>query len=105
MRALVTNWGPTRAFPTCIGNVQIASRETREVTGDIVLIELSKFPMVTVEFQDLIIGSNRPRPTLGDFKRLKINELRALAARRNFKADFIHMKKADLISLLEEQHG
>ena len=104
MRALVTNWGPTRAFPTCIGNVQLASRETREVTGDLVLIELSKFPMVTVEFQEPAIGS-RPRPTLGDFQKLKINELRALAARRNFKAKFMHMKKADLIALLEEQHG
>ncbi len=104
MRALVTNWGPTREFPTCIGNVHIAARETREVTGDLVLIELGKFPLLTVEVQEPP-AKGQAHPRLPGYEKLKINELRFLAARRKTKANFIHMKKADLISLLEEQHG
>jgi hypothetical protein len=104
MRSLVTNWGPTREFPTCIGNVHIAARETREVTGDLALIELGKFPMLTIEVQEPAEGE-KPRPRTQDYRKLKINELRSLAARRKTKANFMHMRKADLISLLEEQHG
>ena len=104
MGALVTNWGPTREFPTCIGNVHIAARETREVTGDLALIELSKFPLLTVEVQEPLEGE-RPRLKLSDYRKLKINELRTLAARRKTKANFMHMKKADRVSLLEGANG
>ena len=104
MRALVTNWGATREFPTCIGNVHIAARETREITGDRAIQELMKFPLVDVDIKP------EPKPdfraSAEDYRKLKINDLRALAARRILKASPWRMGKADLISLLEEQqHG
>jgi hypothetical protein len=99
MRAQVTNFGPTRSFPTCIGNVCIAARETREIENPKAISELRQFPLLKV----VCDGRGESRGANVDWSKFKINHLRSVAARYKIRGVF-GMKKADLVKALKEKH-
>jgi hypothetical protein len=99
MPALVTNFGNTRAFPTCIGNVHIAHSQTVNMDNDKALREIEKFPCVKVEW---LTRKKRgtPRPSASELWSLPINTLRRMATRLGIKGVFT-MKKKKIIEQME----
>lgn len=108
MIALITNYGKTRALPTCIGNVHITGRTSIELNTDLdsrnekAIEELSAFPFVDVE---IIFENRKPaeaqEPPKIDYSKYSITELRSIGAAVGI-AGFFTMRKAVLIKALEE---
>jgi hypothetical protein len=99
MKAQVTNFGPTRSFPTCIGNVCIGSAETREIENAKAISELKNFPLLKV----VCDGQGGSHGASVDWSKFKINHLRSVASRYKIRGVF-GMKKADLVKALKEKH-
>jgi hypothetical protein len=99
MPALVTNYGNTRAFPTCIGNVHIAHSQTVNMDNDKALREIEKFPYVKVEWKAKPKPQTK-RPSALELDRLPINTLRRMGFRLGIKGVFF-MKKKKIIELME----
>jgi hypothetical protein len=99
MIALVTNFGQTRSFPTCIGNVYIGATETREIENEKAIEELKAFPMLKVVCKG---PSKVPKPGV-DWSSFKITQLKSIAVRYKIRG-FSRMRRADLIKALEEKH-
>jgi hypothetical protein len=97
--ARITNWGMTRTFPTCIGNVFIASRQTVEIHSAKAADEISKFNEVQVDFftSPLVVSKKHMPPD--ELRAFPINRLRQMAKAKGIKG-FFTMKKETLIQAL-----
>lgn len=102
MAARVTNFGMTRQFPTCIGNVFMAAMQTQIIENDKAAAEIAKFPEVEIEF---LQPTRPPKPTPA-YEKYTINFLRGMARRKGIAGVFF-MRKAEIIKRLKEQknHG
>ena len=98
MRAQVTNFGPTGAFPTCIGNIFIGATETREIENAKAISELRNFPLLKIECDEV-----EAKRTVADWSTFTINQLRSVASRYRIRG-FFTMKKANLIKALKEKY-
>lgn len=98
MRAEVTNFGPTRAFPTCIGNVFIGATETRVIESEKAISELRNFPLLKID-----CGPREVIRTAVDWTTFSINQLRSVASRYRIRG-FFTMKKPVLVKALKEKY-
>jgi len=99
MKAEVRNLGPTRGFPTCLGNIFISAQECRPIDNAKAIRELSEYP-----FLEIKITEPDP-PAITEFsaenlKRFRINELRRIAANKGLFG-LSRRTKADLIRAME----
>lgn len=98
MKAIVTNYGNTEFFPTCLGNILLARRIPRyDIVSIQALKELRKFHFVEVK----VIEGSLDAPPI-DYSRYSINQLRSIAKTRGYKTVFT-ARKADLIKFLTEE--
>lgn len=120
----VINYGPSKSFPTCIGNLRLPRLRAVKIQSERAAEELQKY--WRVEVKDLspepsfnkgfwgeersedqpveILTARAPGEKLVDYSVLKINALRKIAARFGIPDSF-KMRKQDLITKLEEQNG
>jgi hypothetical protein len=108
MQVAVTNEGATRSFPTCIGNVFIARGETRMIDNEKAADELAKFPRLKFEFKTATItpvaGPKTEKPKSIDWAAMRLQDLRAIAARYGLNGG-PRRRKAELIKVLTEILG
>jgi hypothetical protein len=96
MRALVTNFGYRRSFPTCIGDIFIPRNQAVEIEDRQALKELKSFPHIKVEILEA-------DPKV-DYSGYSINQLRNIASQLGHEGTF-KMRKVDIINLLEENYA
>lgn len=119
----VINYGPTKSFPTCIGNLRLPrnrivkiqnKRAAKELTGfyKVAVKDLDPEPSFNKKFwgeertqdQPVDIPERSAGEKLVDYSTLTINMLRKIAARFGIPDSFT-MRKQELIKKLEEQNG
>lgn len=120
----VVNYGPTRSFPTCIGNLRLPRLRRIKIRSERAAAELKEHWRVEVKDLDVEQSFNKkfwgeektedqpvfmptekaPSEKLVDYSVLKINALRKIAARFGIPGSF-SMRKQELIKKLEEQNG
>ena len=99
----VRNYGPTRTFATCVGNIRIPGKTSIDIEDEKAAAELAEFQFMEVEgARPMRPQDETAEPFSFDYSVLPINTLRRIAARFGFKDVFLK-KKTDLIKLLQEQ--
>lgn len=102
---LVTNFGMSRQFPTCIGNVLIERGQTRPVPLRAAK-EIEKWPLTKVVYPEPVatpeVKAERKKALAEELSGLSIQILRSMAHRRGISG-FFTMKKSTLIEALNKE--
>lgn len=96
MLAQAINYGRSRAFPTCLGNIFLPYNVPIDIPNQKAAKELDAFPLVQIS----VLEGSLEEPRI-DYTKYSVQELRSIAAQVGIKGGFF-MKKADLIQKLEE---
>jgi hypothetical protein len=103
MRVAVTNEGPTRSFPTRLGDIFLSRGETKAIDDEDAANELTKYPQLKFEFKTGLeapaAGPRADKPKAIDWAAMRLQDLRAIAARYGLSGG-PRQKKADLIKAL-----
>lgn len=86
----IINYGPSRSFPTKIGNIPIAKHQRVEIEGKEVASEILRYPLVKVA------------KIMRDWDHMQIGDIRKMARIRGIKGTFM-MKKKDLLEKLNRR--
>jgi len=100
MLARAINYGRSRAFPTCLGNIFLPHNTPIDIPDARAARELQAHPLVHVMVVEGELDSEKEI----DYSGYPIWELRSIAARRGIARSFF-LTKEELIKKLEESHG
>jgi len=102
MLAIVKNYGKTRSFPTCVGNLRIQRDGEIKTSNSKLVEEMKKFQLVDVDYVE---GEPKEKPHKEiDYSAYRIQELRTVAAALGIPGSFT-MTKSKLIKTIKETNN